>query len=175
MSWRPFSAPGWVALLLLSLAMAGCIGAGDGGTAGGEPEPASQDAPETFEPQEHTLEVTFYLHRSGEPALTSGNMEENNWEVAIPANATLVRVSAAWEPSTPLAREQALMLHNGTREAPGDMIVEPALGTSPLETAWATIPEGEETLVVMCHVYSNERQPVGLELMQETRLTVEFR
>jgi len=158
-----------VALALLAGVFTGCIGANEARQDTGEGAGATDEVVV----REHTLNVEYYA-RAG--ILDTQNMEETNWEIQIPANVTQVRALATWEPSTPFAEDQALMLHEGSREDPGPMFAEPGVGSSPIETAWTAIPEGLETVTIMCHVYtSGPDQPVGIEVEQETDITVEFR
>lgn len=136
------------------------------------PQPASEAGNGTII-RNHTLQVDYYARAA---SLDTQNMEQTNWEIEIPEGVEEVRAKASWEPSTPLARDQALMLHEGTKEDAGEMFGEPGLGSSPIETPWSTLPENLETVTVMCHVYSSgPTQPVGVEIMQETELTVAFR
>lgn len=163
--------------VILAPALGGCIGAGEQ-----EAEPAStdgQDETAMNEPaaspivREHTLFVPYYVRAA---TVDSQNMEETNWEVQIPENVTEVRAKASWDPSTPFAQDQALMLHEGSKEDAGEMFGGPGLGSSPIETPWTEIPEGLETVTIMCHVYTSPpHQPLGVEYEQETQIVVEFR
>lgn len=163
-----------LALVLVVAAFAGCIGAGEE-TDVAPASPASNGSGEesaTFEPRNHTLAVDYYARAAG---IDSQNMDETNWELPVPADASEVRARAEWTPSTPLARDQAVMVHVGSADDPGEMLAG-AGGASPQQTGWIELPGELETITIMCHVYTNPpHQPVGLELEQETDLVVEFR
>lgn len=171
----------WIAVTIAILAapLAGCVGDGspaDAGAGTAGDGAAAGDANRTVW-RNHTLHVDYYARLSGPSPvwLDTQNMEETNWEVQVPDNATRVRARAAWEPSTPLARHQAVMIHVGTREDPGEMLAGTG-GASPQTTDWTTVPDGEATLVMMVHVYtSGPTQPVGVEVDQETEIGVAFR
>lgn len=172
-----------LAIVLLIPVAAGCIGAsedpaGDASQAQNvdEDDMGTEDlgeAEERLVVREHTLFVEYYARAA---SVDTQNMEETNWEIEIPANVTEVRAKAEWEPSTPFAEDQALMLHEGSKQDAGEMFGEPGLGSSPIQTPWTQLPEDLETVTIMCHVYSSlPMQPAGVAYEQETELTVEFR
>lgn len=156
--------------MLLASSLVGCLGTG-GEDVGLATEP-EDDANEPIT-LHHTLVVPYYVNAAG---VDTQNMEDANWEVEVPADATQVRALARWDPSTPFAQDQGLMLHEGRQEDAGEMFGEPGVGSSPIQTPWTTIPDGLETVTIMCHVHTSPPyQPVGIEHEQETDIVVQFR
>lgn len=168
-----------LAIVLLAPVAAGCIGASEDPAVGASEAQEDMGGEELGEAEErlvvrkHTLFVEYYARAA---SVDTQNMEETNWEIEIPANVTEVRAKAEWEPSTPFAEDQALMLHEGSKQDAGEMFGEPGLGSSPIQTPWTQLPGDLETVTIMCHVYSSlPTQPAGVAYEQETELTVEFR
>jgi hypothetical protein len=175
-----------LALLAVALLMAGCISPAPqaqeqptGGPAAGPsgsgnatvipPKGNATSANGTFPPQEHDLHVVIYANVA-DGMVDTGNMADASWTVEVPAAARWVKATATWTPSTPLSANLNLMIHNGTAEQPGKMLVGKA-GGSPIALDPIPIPEGQKTLDIMCHVDGN---PVGAEVLQDVHLKVEF-
>ncbi|HEV8360822.1 MAG TPA: hypothetical protein VGR28_10250 [Candidatus Thermoplasmatota archaeon] len=170
----------WFIVLAVVAAAAGCTSApteadpvppvGEALASADEPVPANNTtALAAFPRQETDLSYTLYATAG---AVDTGNMADASWEVAVPAGARMAKAigNATGGPSVVVGALH-LMIHLGTRAAPGDMIADASGGAGGLDVGPVEIPAEATTLVVMWHATA---EPVGISALQSAHLAVEF-
>jgi hypothetical protein len=188
----PMLPPGWAALALAAL-LAGCaspspeaaspaeapaspspdeLSRGTVGDAAPAAPPANTTAPapaRTFPRQEQDVSATLYARAANQ---STGNMRDLSWEVQVPVGATLVRAEANTTSGPALTvGGDSLMIHLGTLDEGGPMLVAGNATDAGFATELAALPPGTMSIVVMFHA---EGEPLAANVNRSAHLVVEF-